>query len=234
MHRSRSLSTRRRTERSRRSGNLSSSLPARRRTRQRRKDGDDTSFSTSPKKPHTHRPRYVKSKPPKAMPGGRVISSGEGTLTEVSKSFYVAYGSTSLGPTATDIHLVVPVNDELQEITDDDAHDELAPTKSNEMPMQGEQPRPKSVLGGFADFACASLMESPSLSDKECAFEEDPGLPSVMQACCPSEPMPMNWYSTQPWSAVKPSTVPFTTPPTDFTTQVRSLLNLDLSTILAV
>lgn len=82
--------------------------------------------------------RCVRSKPPKLMPGGRIITSGQGTLTEVSKSFYVAYGMTSLQTTDSGIHLVVPVKDELQEITDDEF--EISP-RTMEKPVLGKTSR---------------------------------------------------------------------------------------------
>jgi len=216
MHRSRS-STRRKTDRARR-GNIvgpkSTAISARRRARQKRRDVDDASSGKDAVDKHAHRRRYVKSKPPTAMPGGRVIASGQGTLTEVSKSFYVAYGSTALGSTTTDIHLVVPVKDELQEVTDDDAAPEVAPMKGEELTQ---------------DFGCASLLSSPRLSlgngdQSACGFGEDSGLNAVMcmQPDSPSSQMQMNWYSAAPWS-IKPSSIPFTTPPpTNFSCQMPS------------
>ena len=138
MHRSRSLTQRRKIERGGRrshgqakmhASNEAPRISTRRRTRQQRRErevsenkSDETASSASPNTigKHHQRRRYVRSKPPKAMPGGRIINAGQGTLTEVSKSFYVAYGSAELSEATKDLHLVVPVKDELQEVTDEE------------------------------------------------------------------------------------------------------------------
>ena len=218
MHRSRSLTQRRKIERGGRrshgqakmhASNEAPRISTRRRTRQQRRErevsdikSDETASSASPNiiiGKHHQRRRYVRSKPPKAMPGGRIINAGQGTLTEVSKSFYVAYGSAELSEATKDLHLVVPVKDELQEVTDEEspAPNPLSlPIPSSEkrdvhfqgislsMPHVQRRGCQPTIVVGFVDMHHGAApppppplwLESPRLSSL-CSPESNGGIP---------------------------------------------------------
>eukprot|EP00210_Caulerpa_lentillifera_P006483 g6195.t1 len=172
-------------------------IPRRRRTRQSRRLREVTSWKKelthflprASKRSNLERSnssscRYVKSKPPKRMPGGRIISSGQGTLTEVSRSFYVAYGATALNSETSqginNINLVVPVRDELQEVADDELI--LDSSHSYQMPSEDSNKTDKEFKSPHHHHPPLKECELP-IHDHPCLSMVLLNSPRVAQQC---------------------------------------------------